>query len=319
MIRSKPTTARILLFFCFAVLVVFVMGYAQSVATSPSENSQQRPKLKAVASDSIPGPFVADEKSIRKLNEILKQRLGQESAQPHFSYKVTFSDHSYYETDSLEIVLTEENPISRQIIAIELKGTGAPIANGDDPVSALVVLNRDDMSYSIQGGDRDWVINAQTEILERLHLMSRNYHFLPEIITWVPPVPIGIAVFLIWAAVLKRRYARYRKASVRLFDYIFRLTDPLLSNALMFLTIITGFLAAFLTFFGLQKIAEYLYPWSVFAIGDAGVDLKGIESLRSTLLWGVGVALLLSVVGSIVANQLSAGRTRDEAGTKGAN
>ena len=172
MIRSKPTTARILLFFCFAVLVVFVMGHAQTVATSPSENSQQRPKLRAVASDSIPGPFVADEKSIRKLNEILKQRLGQESAQPHFSYKVTFSDHSYYETDSLDIVLTEENPISRQIIAIELKGTGAPTANGDDPVSALVVLGHNNMSYSIQGGDRDWVINTQTEIIERLHLLS---------------------------------------------------------------------------------------------------------------------------------------------------
>jgi hypothetical protein len=102
-------------------------------------------------------------------------------------------------------------------------------------------------------------------------------------------------------------------------DYIFRLKDPLLSPGITILPIISGVLATSLTISGAQKIADYLYPGSVFAIGDSAVDLKSIENLRSTLLWGVGVAFLLSVVGGIVANQLSAGRTREEAGTKGAN
>jgi hypothetical protein len=106
---------------CVLVTVFVVWGLdGKSQPQTP-----RRPKLKAVAQDELHIPFVIDEKNLRKLSEIARGRLSQVAHEVVVNYRVEFSDHSYYDTDSLETVLAEENPFTREITGIQVYASPA--------------------------------------------------------------------------------------------------------------------------------------------------------------------------------------------------
>jgi hypothetical protein len=268
------------------------------------------PRVRAVAEDELNVSYVADEKSIRKLSEIVRERVAQKSGSPDMTYKVTFSDHSYYETDSLDTVLSEENPSTRQIVGAEIDGKTRSRADATqtDDSSVVIALSDGRLRYSVKGGDRDWVINTQTDIVDRFRLMETSSYGVP-VLCAATGVSLVIAVLYGLGWVLRNRAERSvkddgdKREQIRISEYLIELWMkmpflPFMATMWLFwgLLCVAGFTAGFTGY----SLGRMLFPLTTFAVGEGASSYAQIRGLRSNLLWGVFVALLISVIAGLL-------------------
>jgi hypothetical protein len=300
------------------------------------QNVTPSPRLKAVAQDTLEVSFAADEKNLRKLNEIVRQRLSQLTGTYRVNYKVIFSDHSYYDVDSIEAVLQEENPSVRGIISIEMFGAGLPAKSipGNDPSNASssgppldlqfyanaevptinIVLTPHSLSYSVRGASRDWVLNTQADIIDRFHIIVVHVDLLRYLISGfcgvagiiIPTLIIAISFRKKYDSVLSAADANHKSTS--LYKYVFLTSDPnmkgLKGTFLLQMVLLSGLALGRAGYL----LGNYLLPESVFVIGDQVAEYGRLLSLRGTLLWGVVVTFVLGVATSVIANLYTSSR-----------
>jgi hypothetical protein len=96
-----------------SIWIVFILTSGLAIA-------DEQIKLQAVAAERLEISFRIDEKRLRKLNEVIKKRLGEVGAPFDIDYTVTFSDRSSYETNTAEPILREENAKTRRITALAI-------------------------------------------------------------------------------------------------------------------------------------------------------------------------------------------------------
>jgi hypothetical protein len=306
---------------------VFLISIILLVLTRIS--SQEQIKLKATAEESLETSFVADEKNLRRLNEVIKKRIAEHLKSFTVKYTVSFSDHSYYETEDFEIIFKEENSKARRIISIEMLASGPPfglafkeylspgkrLKEGQfrevydtDPAKINVKLSPGLLSYSIRGANRDWVFITQSDISERFKNISQRKYGVQYIISGLCGL-FGFLVILMPFAIRWRN--RYDKkmlienpthTKTPLSSYIFSLRDPYLNQSLpAFLGFICIISCVLLGVIG-YKFSNYLFPDTVFEIGDQIREFEGLKDLRKTLIWGIGVTVFLGFISGVAAN-----------------
>src|SRR5207245_118865 len=148
----------------------------------------EEPRLRATAAGAIERPFVVDETGLRKLSEIVRKRMAEQTKNSQFQYTVTFSDLSYYDTPDPEIMYKEENPDARRIVTIAILAKGVvPVRGGSgqqqpdtsdgDSLQIAVTLGPDKLIYAVRGPNRDWVFNTKSDIVERFSIITTGTRF----------------------------------------------------------------------------------------------------------------------------------------------
>jgi hypothetical protein len=313
------------------------------VSSALGQNVSPPPKLKAVAEDSMDVSYAADEKNLRKLNEIVRQRLSQLMGDSLMTYTVTFSDHSYYQVDSIETVLQEENPSTRGIISIQIFGVGSPTkpvpvpdpskggrsgqadttkrspadsqshADEESPTIRLVLASHN-LSYSVKGPNRDWVFNTQADIVDRFHIITTHTDFLRYVTAGLFGVAGFVICMMLFAVPFRKKYDSKLRAldanhkGTPLHKYILRTNDPDVAGFKSTMALQLSVLSAAALGFGGKLSGDYLWPGSVFEVGDQLAEYNRLLSLRGTLLWGVVVAFVLGIGASVIANLYTSNR-----------
>jgi hypothetical protein len=287
--------------------------------------------LKAVAENLFEKPFVVDEKSLRKINEIVMKRMAERHGQITLKYTVTLSNNSYFQVDNITQVCEYENPNFAKVTGIKIEVASYPdflrpiLARkpadegeaekllrilDDDVPQVGISLNEKGVAYLIRGPDRDWVLNAQTDIETRLQAICVEYYGLRTVLPSFLFVLTFILFFFVCASFLKRRYlssATKNKLTknMSLFAYIFNFSDPLLKNWNMAIVFFVVLIPAIGSFKLGRALCSYLVPKSLFVFGEQVSTYNNLVHLREALFWTVGIALGVGIVASLIANTLS--------------
>ncbi len=307
-----------------SLIVVFVLLLTIGLLPALSRRAAcEEPRLKATANGALKESFVADESNIRKLVELVKRRIAEQAKDFSLRFTVTFADNSYYDTSDSDVIYKEENPRTRPIIALAILATArhsAGIAEGQSldaeatEPEIFVKLGPETLSYSVKGASRDWVFNTQSDIRDRFsNMLVWRIRYLFTVLFFL----VGfLGIFVPGAMWWRNRYDEKQVKSnsghkrTNLLRYIAgRVRDP----------DFTGFWAPFyiqscavsavaLSFAG-NSLDHYLYPDSIFALGEQVRVYENLVALRSRVLWGIGITLVVGVVSSVIANAVSARRT----------
>lgn len=311
-------------------VTVFIVGATLSMHAASS--AATLPELKAVASDVIPGPLIVDEKNLTKLNEIVVNRMGLKSKDFQVRYKVTFVNNFYYETEELPILLGEENTSVRQIQSVELTARVVPNVRYSRPLTpeqrlkleeALLDLQSREVAkieislsgrgaaYLISGGDRDWVLSAQVDISERLQIIAGSGRIARLVIAPATAIIALIIVFALLANRFRKAYDNRMRSqdsdhkTTPLYRYIFALQDPGLSFAIVPSTIMISIVSASICFVGARWLINYLYPETLFLIGDQIQAFESLKNIRTYILTGIVATFVIGFIANLVANMVT--------------
>lgn len=309
------------------LVTTFIVGatltmHAASSAVTP-------PELKAVASDVIIGPIIVDEKNLTKLNEIVANRMSLKSNDFRVRFKVTFVNNFYYETEELSVLLEEENTSVRRIQSIKLTAQVVPNVTYEGPLTpeqrrqleeALLNLQLREIpkieiefsgegaAYSISGGDRDWVLNAQVDISERLQTIAGSGRIAKFAIAPTTTILVFVLVYTQLAHRFRKAYDNRIRSqdpnhnSTPLHRYMFALHDPDLSPTTPINTLLVSFLAALLGFIVVDTLIDFLYPDTLFLIGDEIQAFESLKSIRIYILTGILATFAIGFIASVAAN-----------------
>jgi hypothetical protein len=227
------------------------------------------------------------------------------------------------------MIFKEENSKARRIISIEMLASGPPfglalkelLSTGkrvkenqfretydSDPAKIYVKLSPGLFSYSIRGANRDWVFITQSDISERFKNITQRKYGVQYIISGLCGL-FGVLVILMPFAIhwrdgydKKILIENPRHAKTPLSSYILSLRDPYLNQSLpSFLFLICIISCVLLGVIG-YKFSNYLFPDTVFEIGDQIREFEGLKDLRKTLIWGIGVTVFLGFISGVAAN-----------------
>ncbi len=233
------------------LFIVFHFGTRQALA-------EQKPTMKAIAEEEISGPIVVDEKNVRKLTEILRLRMSEKTEHFRILYDVKLKNNFYYATESLDVVLGEENTSARKILSLNASATVVPnilyqgaltpeqrlsleesilnLQSAENP-KINIAISDVGATYSISGADRDWVLSTQVDLSERIINMTTSGRYFQYgmitafvifviLIIWIPP---SIMFRNRYDNKMREQNQEYEKTS--LFRYTFRLKDPDLDSS----------------------------------------------------------------------------------------
>ena len=136
-------------------------------------------------------------------------------------------------------------------------------------------------------------------------------------IVWIVGIALGLVMPVIAFGVVYRNRFDRRIAQTnpehertRLWKYIRRVSDSefrapqamAMLNSSLILALVGGYLG--------NEIGKYLFPAGIFVIGDHIKIYEDIRALRTTILWGLLIAFVVSLTSSVLANVLMARRRR---------
>lgn len=157
-----------------AIIGVVLIGHLFGQGDAPIMS----PTLKAAVSDKESGRVLLGEKGLRRLDTAIRARMTEKSDGFRLVYTVTFSNDSYYDTESLETLLAEENSGSRRIEKITIRAYPVPELLTDDPIdqakqrelerALLDILNKErpEFDITVDGGINFAVVTSKDEGVE---------------------------------------------------------------------------------------------------------------------------------------------------------
>lgn len=253
-------------------------------------------KLQFSVSNRIKQPFLADEKSIRKLREIIEKRGTENCLNPKLSYQTRFSDNTSYETEDLESILSEMNRAPQTIVYISMKlDSFECLMHHGGPRVELEFSSRafdEGVSYSISGS-RDWVFLTQGDLTKHMESMLTNY-VLP-LWAWKGLVSVLIACIVTWIIGLLL-YLNYRK------DWTKKNPAPqqhtlgryIVHDKYLIYTLgIIGYAAFMASLMFSDNFINHLWPSGTFLIGDEIRRYEELTKIRNGVLTFIGGTILL--------------------------
>lgn len=301
-------------------------GLADDVATSAASAP---PTLRAKAAGAVSPPLVIDEKQLRKLVEVVNTRMKQRTDNFRINYTVTTKGEFYYDTQSLDIILGDENSRTRRIIQVQVEARTVPPVAYEGPLSLdqrkqleesllelqatesprlTVALAETGGTYSVSGANRDWVLSTQIDLSERLDAMRGQGEWIRYIVPSLGAVGGFLAMALAFAIPLRYKFDRSRRAEApnhtgtSLPRYMFISRDPTVTPGRSMAIFQLSLVAGVASWLGAKSVTSYLFPLVIFLIGEQIVEFERITALRSYLLTGVIATLIVGFVSSVVAN-----------------
>ncbi|MBL7941747.1 MAG: hypothetical protein JNM00_03220 [Flavobacteriales bacterium] len=279
-------------------------------------------KLYVESNQSFTFGFVLTEQELRRTIDLCIEQLKKDNATPTITQKFTikYANGAVGDTDNLDLVISEENSGSSQIISLDLEfldNLERKITINFSDIDSNGVSTENSVKYSTKGDSRDWVFVTSSQLEERLKKVSRfslNTSKKRYRLLWTLIFPIGFLIpmlgTLIFGSNSKERLLQGIKA-----DWIAKkLTDPIdamiriaEANASMesltsmkYTFIILGIITVLVLL--LYIYIKMLYPIHNFCWGDYLETFKRKESTRKTVNSVVIIGLIISIIGGLIAN-----------------
>lgn len=254
----------------------------------------------AYVEEKFEGGFLLDEGKLRKIVDIIESRTGKSSSK----FKVFRGDSYSYDTSSVDDVVNEDNEDWRAITRLQIK------LSDENPLEFKLTFSDEGMSIYITGEDRDAVYLLFSEIREyakndvlQLAPMSEKTGRIVSLLFMVAVMTFFMYSMLepqinkdssIVQAVLESSDTNKK------LDYL--ISDRELANNgksyyWLFLLLLLPILISTEI---LQKSWNFIYPSNQFLFGERKKKYESRMSLLSKIFWGVIVALVVSVIASIM-------------------
>jgi hypothetical protein len=228
-------------------------------------------------STELPPPFIAGPEELRKLVDLLSERIGA------VGIKATCADDVSREFSSLKELLAYENVKDREIRGLALK------ASSEDSMKHIRIdLSRAKwrgISLEIQGRD-DVVTRLRADVLDVVAGMRPWYAVLHRVDFFLGA---GFLLFVILMVVLSAVALKWLPTGASTAPST-RSTSR--EEAVAYVLLILFFAAAI----GLNRFRDKLFPRAAFLIGQAERRFRHLEQIQ----WAIVISFIVSVVAGLV-------------------
>jgi hypothetical protein len=264
-------------------------------------------------------PFAIGAEHIRRIVEIVRRRLS-DAGQPSFTFTVTRVDSWRIETDDLETLLSDERlederlktfKISAQAggfnLDLEFSSRGRKLSS--TPITPITL--------SLRGHDHDGVLLLASDLRKYVRSSVIQWRIFPGSIA--SAILLILSIIALWTLLSKqtqparqtidaRTALKSTDVNVKL-DYLVGQTikEGAYTGAYTvpeFVTMIVIVLVMVSSVYFLTVpepvIIRYLWPQNVFLFGSERERYASRKALRGKLLWGLGFAVVASVIGGII-------------------
>ena len=244
-------------------------------------------KLKVDKSESYKWAIVVDEMDLRRIDEIIKSIISSENEKDiSILYTIKCSDGSKVETNDVNEVVNEENVRRRGIDNIEIVAHDKKITNLINiSFGKKGYYQTTSIFYSITGDSREWVYLTASKIEERIESFKQWYSFLYKFdydwIIWIIPM------FLITYASVQPK--KEISDNISLIDF-FKVFSIFIIIALIIYS----------TYKLIKYSLNYLFPQTIFRIGEGIKRHDAITDLRDKLFWVIFVGLIISTISGVI-------------------
>jgi|GEM_PF-3548695 len=285
-------------------------------------------QLYVEANKSYKQGFILTEQELRRFNELIREQIKKINPQANiaFNFQVKFQSGIVAETQDLEYILDLENEASKKLITL--------IASGKDEKSNLIsfdfynidsdsVDSKYSIKYNIRSSDRDWVFVTSSLIEERISKIKRfsfasSSPIISKSAAMLLPLLIVFAISLTMITTLTKNAdyvkdikANYEKGLIKnTNDLILQLEQKRYEQTALlnhpgdlfyYPGLVIGGILILLIVIGIY--IQKLYPLYNFCWGDYLEVFKKKETTRKTFNTVVIIGLIVSIIGSLIANR----------------
>ncbi|SDI57325.1 hypothetical protein [Desulfosporosinus hippei] len=262
----------------------------------------------------FPRGFVIDEERLRKIHSIIQDRLDDKfRIKP--KYKIYRSDNFVYTTLNIEDILEEDNSEWQKITRLQIE------AENSSDIPFIFKLDFDSKTtLTVEGEDRDFVYLFFSDLKTYLtNEVNTKYIFSASVFYSVlRNLPLFTVIIIFYRAMknIKPISNDELKGIMDNKDVILKLNyliekDAVSTlsinttnfNLIIVLMILSMAIIALNDYFGnyfKNMMYKYLLPFNLFLWGKENTRYKKLIDLRSKIIWGVGVALIISVIASLL-------------------
>lgn len=244
-------------------------------------------KLKVEKTDSYKWAIIVDEKDLRRLDETIKSIMNSfNDTNIKLEYKIKCSDGSKIETGDINEVVAEENSKSRSIENIEIVANDQNFTNTIDiSLGSRGYFQTAPIFYSITGDSRDWVYLTTSKIEERIKSLRQWYSFFMKLnLGWL--IYFVVAFFLIFISVQPKKEV---SGDISLTEFLKG-----------FSILVAIFVIIYLVYKLINYGRDYLFPPTVFRIGEGIRRHNTIIDLRAKIFWGIFVGLIIGIISGVI-------------------
>lgn len=279
-------------------------------------------KLYVESNQSFTFGFVLTEQELRRTIDLCIEQLKKDNSTPTITQKFTikYSNGAVGDTDSLDLVISEENAGSSRITSLDLEfidNLERKININFSDIDSNVISTENSVKYSVKGDSRDWVFVTSSQLEERLKKVSRfslNTSKRRYRLLWTLIFPFSFLILMLVTFFLGSN-SKYKMLQGIKADWIAKkLTDPIDAiirieetrvsvesfTSMKYTFLILGIITALLLL--LYSYVRMLYPIHNFCWGDYLDTFKRKESTRKTVNTVVIIGLIISIFGGLIAN-----------------
>lgn len=265
--------------------------------------------------------FIMDEERLRNIHDIIFNRLGKEGKDNKFKPKYTIyrSDNFVYNTLDIEDILREENSELKKIIRLKI----TPEQNIQTFNFALEfkiktgfsLVGEPNTTLDVEGEDRDLVYLFFSELKKYLTIEVNTKRIITiNTLNFIRYIPMLLLMILPSISILLngtkndlglKNALNSQDIPIKL-NYLINQTkgfNAFSSYNMYFLLIPFLIILSFSDQFEISMnkiLSQYVFPSNLFLLGKECSRYNKILDLRSKIIWGIMVALIISILGSII-------------------
>lgn len=255
--------------------------------------------------------FLLSEESLVKIVDIVEKRLKSENGDPiSLNYDVGRVDYALITYDDVHEVFKEENGKTDRISSLRIysnkKGDYFQlIFEKGEPTSLYIVSSYRDRALLTHADIREYVNNEVTVRKFGFVWGVISHKLTPYFVLIVTLISMMGALFRV-SSEMKISAPENPNISQKI-DFLYRkslaMDDGILIEKLLYwlaftpITVLLFFIFIFVSW-------NYLYQTDIFLFGKEKNRYENVNSLKSKILWGVGVATLISVVSGVLIEHL---------------
>jgi hypothetical protein len=264
--------------------------------------------------------FLLDEARLRKIKDVVEGREAKQS-DTRIVYRVYRGDSYSYETESVDDVINEDNEDWRRITRLDLKISHGP--NTDRKPEKLAFLlsfsDKDGCELHIAADDRDRVFllfsdlreYIQHEVTTTRRVDKETGRFLGLLVSMgllVGTLMTGLFIAQHFDPELSKKALDSTDVNTKL-NFLIRHRDLGALGWKGFAGMVLGLMLSLAALFGSgSALVSLIFPGNEFLFGRRKDRFEKRQRLTANLLWGVGVALVVSVVAGLNECSTNAGK-----------